>query len=148
MGSDSSSLLTEGTKSPKETQLYFNAEEDEQPKKADRKPPVKPAANGTPSKKTVGGKVLRNQRRATQDEVHVTAAQRLAEHQRDLHERLQSEGSAKYNDTGEKKGGSEGKSFKKFQSYKGEGALLQEVDRLRVNPSLMLYEPLAKGQKR
>lgn len=82
----------------------------------------------------VAGKVLRNQtRRAAQDEVHTTAASRLAEHQRELHEKLQTDGTQRFSEDGGGTGGKEGKGWKKFQSYKGEGALPSEVDRLRVS---------------
>lgn len=81
----------------------------------------------------MGGKVLRNQsRRAVQDEVHTTAVSRLLEHQRALHENLQTDGLQRYSEDGIGHGGKEGKGWKKFQSYKGEGALPAEVDRLRV----------------
>ena len=69
---------------------------------------------------------------AAQDDVHQSAAARLAEHQRELHEKLQAEGLAKYSEEGGEKSGKEGKGWKKFQSYRGEGALPPEVERLRV----------------
>lgn len=133
VGKNESSLLTEGMKSTKDFLFFLTPEsEDEKPKKPERKAPVQPRANGTPAKYAVAGKMLRNNRRAAQDEVHQTAAARLAEHQRELHEKLQAEGLAKYSEGGGEKGGKEGKGWKKFQSYRGEGALPPEVDRLRV----------------
>lgn len=134
MESNKSSFLTEGTRSPKDTLFFLTPEsEDEKPKKSERQPPVLPRSNGSPPKKTVGGKVLRNQnRRAVQDEVHMTAAAKLAEHQRELREKLQADGLQKYSEDGGGSGGKEGKGWKKFQSYKGEGALPLEVDKLRV----------------
>jgi nucleosome binding factor SPN SPT16 subunit len=133
--SNKSSLLTEGTRSSKDTLFFLTPEsEEEKPKKSERQPPVLPRSNGSPPKKTVGGKVLRNQsRRAVQDEVHMTAAARLAEHQRELREKLQTDGLQKYSEDGGGTGGKEGKGWKKFQSYKGEGALPPEVDKLRVS---------------
>lgn len=134
--SNKSSLLTEGTKSSKDTLFFLTPEsEDEKPKKSARQPPVLPRSNGSPPKKTVGGKVLRNQtRRAVQDEVHMTAAAKLAEHQRELREKLQADGLLKYSEDGGGTGGKEGKGWKKFQSYKGEGGLPAEVEKLRVGP--------------
>lgn len=126
-------------KSTKDTLFFLTPESaDEKPKKSERKPPVAPKANGSPVKsKTIGGKVLRNaNRRGGNDEVHQTAFARLAEHQRELHEKLQAEGMAKYSEDGGGTGGKEGKGWKKFQSYKGEGALPSEVDRLRVSTRL------------
>ncbi|KAK0483168.1 FACT complex subunit SPT16 [Armillaria novae-zelandiae] len=134
VGEDKSTILTEGVKSPKDTLFFLNGDSaDEKPQKKDRKPPIQPRANGTPAKvKTVGGKVLRNQTRRTQDEVHQTAAAKLAEHQRELHEKIHQEGLAKYSEEGGATGGKEGKGWKKFQSYKGEAALPAEVDKLRI----------------
>ncbi|KAF7338622.1 FACT complex subunit SPT16 [Mycena venus] len=129
--SDKSVLLTDGARSIKDTMFFLTPEDaEEKPKK---KPPVMPHKNGSPPKKTVAGKVLRNQTRRTQDEVHQTAAAKLAEHQRELHDKLQSAGLDKYSDEGEGKESKEGKGWKKFQSYKGEGGLPGEVEKLRIH---------------
>lgn len=128
----SSSFLTDGMKSTKDFLFFLTQEsEDDRPKKPERKAPVQPRANGSPTKHAVAGKVLRNNRRA-QDDVHQTAAAKLAEHQRELHEKLQADGLAKYSEEGGEKSGKEGKGWKKFQSYRGEGALPPDVERLRV----------------
>ncbi|KAJ7672803.1 FACT complex subunit-domain-containing protein [Mycena olivaceomarginata] len=58
---------------------------------------------------------------AEPDKVHQTAAVKLAEHQRELHDALQAAGLERYS---EGKEGKEGKGWKKFQSYKGEGGYL------------------------
>lgn len=111
--------------------------------KKERKPPVAARANGSPVKRAAGTKNLRNQtRRAAQDEVHQTAATKLLEHQKELHERLQEEGLRRHSEDGGGTGTREGKIWKKFQSYKGEVALPSEVDRLRVrnfNSQLSLF---------
>ena len=134
IGASKSTALTEGVKLTKDTLFFLNAESDEEkPKKQEKKPPVQPKSRGSPQKKTVAGKVLRNGgRRATQDEVHQTAAAKLAEHQKELHEKIQAQGLAKFSEKGGKADGSEGKGWKKFQSYKGEGALPSEAERLKV----------------
>ncbi|KAF8919602.1 FACT complex subunit SPT16 [Mucidula mucida] len=133
VGEDNSTLLTEGVKNSKDTLFFLDSgSADEKPKKAERKPPVQPRANGSPVKKTVAGKVLRNQTRRTQDEVHQTALAKLREHQKELHEKIQQDGLAKYSEEGGATGGKEGKGWKKFQSYKGEVALPPEVERLRI----------------
>ncbi|KAF9484717.1 FACT complex subunit SPT16 [Pholiota conissans] len=134
IGADSASLLTEGVKSPKDTLFFLTPESDEEKEMRPKKPPVAPLKNGSPAKtKTIGGKVLRNQtRRAAQDEVHQTALAKLIEHQRELHENLQTQGLAKSSEDGGGASGKEGKGWKKFQSYKGEGALPPEVERLRI----------------
>ncbi|KAF9052732.1 FACT complex subunit SPT16 [Panaeolus papilionaceus] len=124
-------FLTDGVRSPKDTLFFLNAESEEE------KPKKKPAAvaNGSAAAKakTVGGKVLRNQsRRAAQDEVHQTAMAKLIEHQRELHENLQSQGLARFSENGGGVGGKEGKGWKKFQSYKGEAGVPAEVEKLRI----------------
>jgi nucleosome binding factor SPN SPT16 subunit len=131
---ESTSLMTEGVKSPKDTLFFLTPESEEEKEKKPKRPPVAPLKNGSPAKaKTVGGKVLRNQtRRAAQDEVHQTALAKLIEHQRELHENLQAQGLAKASEEGAGSSGKEGKGWKKFQSYKGEGALPPEIEKLRI----------------
>jgi nucleosome binding factor SPN SPT16 subunit len=127
-----STLLTEGVKLPKDT-LFFLTQDSEEEAKPKKKAPAAPLKNGSSAKqKTAGTKVLRNQRRAAQDEVHQSALAKLIEHQRGLHENLQTRGLARFSEDGGKLAGKEGKGWKKFLSYKGEGALPSEVDKLRV----------------
>ncbi|KAJ7929292.1 FACT complex subunit SPT16 [Mycena leptocephala] len=123
--SNKSVLLTDGARSIKDTMFFLTPEDaEDKPKK---KPPVIPRnKNGSPPKKTVAGKVLRNQTRRTQDEVHQTAAAKLAEHQRELHDQLQAAGVEKYSEEGEGKEGKEGKGWKKFRVTRGR---LIHVDR-------------------
>ncbi|KAG5341046.1 hypothetical protein C0989_011905 [Termitomyces sp. Mn162] len=133
VGTNKSVLLTEGTRLTKDTLFFLTPESDEEKPQKERKPPATSRMNGSPQKKTAGTKVLRNQtRRAVQDEVHTSAAARLTEHQRELHEKLQTEGIHRYVEGGGGSGGKEGKGWKRFQSYKGEAALPNEVDRLRI----------------
>ncbi|EKM82850.1 hypothetical protein AGABI1DRAFT_53374 [Agaricus bisporus var. burnettii JB137-S8] len=133
VGQDQSALLTEGTKSTKDT-LFFLNDEPEVVERKEKKPAVNARANGSPAKKTAGTKILRGQtRRAAQDEVHQTAAAKLLDHQKELHDKLQDEGLRRYSEDGVGTGVREGKTWKKFQSYKGEAALPQDVDRLRIH---------------
>jgi nucleosome binding factor SPN SPT16 subunit len=135
-----STLLTEGVKLPKDT-LFFLTQDSEEDTKPQKKGPTAPLKNGSPVKhKTAGTKVLRNQRRAVQDEVHQSAMAKMIEHQRDLHESLQTRGLARFSEDGGGLAGKEGKGWKKFQSYKGESALPPEVDKLRV--CFPLYLPV------
>ena len=139
---EKASLLTEGTKSPQGAFFFLtNDSELEKPQKNGKKAPTVLTTNGSPLKqKTIAGKVLRNQtRRAVQDEVHQTATARLIDHQRELHENLQAQGLAKFSENGVGSSGKEGKGWKKFQSYKGDGALPTEVDRLRVGLNFLVF---------
>ncbi len=134
-----STLMTEGIKSPKDT-LFFLTQDSEEEAKPNKKRPAAPAKNGSPIKqKTVGNKVLRNQRRVVQDEVHQTAMAKMIEHQRELHEALHARGLARFSEDGGGLAGKEGKVWKRFQSYKGEGALPPEVEKLRVRTLIFIY---------
>ena len=131
IGLEKALCFTDVVKSTSDVMLYFTDED------AEKKAPKKPAkANGGPSPskhKTAGGKVLRNKTRsAAQAEIVQSAAQKIAEHQKELHEKIQAEGLEKWTESGTKAGGNEGKTFKKFQSYKGEAALPKEAESLRV----------------
>ncbi|EIW85375.1 FACT complex subunit SPT16 [Coniophora puteana RWD-64-598 SS2] len=139
VNADKASLMTEGVRSTKDTLFFLNPEnedeyEEELSSKAKGKAPAKSHANGSPVKnKTAGGKVLRNKTRsAAQEEVLHTAAARIKEHQGELHSTLQNEGLAKYAEGGSAGAGKEGKGWKRFQSYKGEGALPKDVESLRI----------------
>lgn len=135
VGANKATLVTDGVKSTKETLFFINQEESrEKPAKPTKAPPAKATTNGSPMKnKTAGGKVLRNKTRsAAQEEVLHTTAARISEHQRELHDGLQSAGLQKYSEEGDGTGKNEGKQWKRFQSYKGESALPREVELLRV----------------
>lgn len=138
VGSDKAICLTTGVKSIKDTMFFLNQDDEEDAKvsKSTKKPPVARAGangNASPTKnKMAGGKVLRNKTRSAAQEVSQSTAAKIAEHQRELHDRLQTEGLTKYSEGGGGAGGKEGKGWKRFQSYKGEAALPREVENLRV----------------
>ena len=134
-----STLLTESIRSPKDI-FFFLTQESEEEAKPTKKALAAPLKNGSPAKlKTAGTKVLRNQRRAVQDEVHQSAMAKMIEHQRELHANLQTRGLARFSEDGRGSAGKEGKVWKKFQSYKGEGALPPEFDNSKV--CFPLYHP-------
>jgi len=69
---------------------FFLTQDSKEDVKPSKKAPTAPLKNGSSAKqKTVGTKVLRNQRRAVQDEVHQSAMAKMIEHQRELHDDLQ-----------------------------------------------------------
>ncbi|KAI0797833.1 FACT complex subunit SPT16 [Abortiporus biennis] len=133
---DKATLLTSGVKTIKDTMFFLSdeAEQEAQPTKAPKKAPIKKVNGASPMKnKTAGGKVLRNKTRsAAQEEMVQTTSAKIAEHQREVHARLQTEGLAKYSEGGGGTGGKEGKGWKRFQSYKGEAALPREAENLRI----------------
>jgi nucleosome binding factor SPN SPT16 subunit len=110
--------------------LFFLNNESEPEKKPARPAPV---PKGSPVKhKTAGQKVLRGKAKSGQDEAQQSASAKLAEHQRELHEVRQRDGLAKYSKEGGGGAGKEGKTWKRFQSYKGEAGLPPEIEDLRV----------------
>ncbi|KZT03503.1 FACT complex subunit SPT16 [Laetiporus sulphureus 93-53] len=134
---DKAVCLTTGVKSIKDTMFFLNQEADGDAKagaSGKKASTTKTKGNGSPTKnKMAGGKVLRNKTRsAAQEESIQTTAAKIAEHQRELHVRLQSEGLAKYSTGGGGIGRNEGKGWKRFQSYKGEAALPKEAESLRI----------------
>ena len=133
VGQDKGICITEGVKSTKDT-LFYLTREDSEEEKVPKKPPTRQNGNVSPVKnKTAGGKVLRNKTRsAAQEEAMQSTNAKIAEHQKELHQQLQEQGLARYSEEGDGANGKEGKSWKKFQSYKGEAALPKEVEGLRV----------------
>ena len=133
---DKGICLTIGVKSAKDTLFFLNPEAQAETKPAKKAPTTKLAANGhaSPAKnKTAGGKVLRNKTRsAAQEELVQTSAAKIAEHQRELHQQLQNDGLARFSEGGGGLAGKEGKTWKRFQSYKGEAGLPREVENMRV----------------
>lgn len=136
---EKSICLTSGVKSIKDTMFFLNPEAEAETKPVKKAPAAKLAANGNPSpvkNKTAGGKVLRNKTRsAAQEELIQSTAAKIAEHQRELHQRLQAEGLARFSEGGGGLAGKEGKTWKRFQSYKGEVGLPREVENMRVSCS-------------
>ncbi|KAF7796890.1 hypothetical protein EIP86_008075 [Pleurotus ostreatoroseus] len=133
---DKAVCLTYGVKSIKDTMFFLNQPMDQKADKPAKKAPTtKLGANGaSPAKnKTAGGKVLRNKTRsAAQEEEIQSSAQKISEHQRELHAKLQHDGLEKYSESGGGLGGKEGKTWKRFQSYKGEAGLPREVESTRI----------------
>ncbi|KIP09266.1 hypothetical protein PHLGIDRAFT_103069 [Phlebiopsis gigantea 11061_1 CR5-6] len=133
---DKAICLTHGVKSVKDTMFFLNPEVQADSKPVKKAPMTKLAANGNPSptkNKTAGGKVLRNKTRsAAQEELVQSTVAKIAEHQRELHQRLQSEGLARFSEGGGGLAGKEGKTWKRFQSYKGEAGLPREVETVRI----------------
>ena len=132
---EKAACLTSGVKSIKDTMFFLNQEMDKEDKPAKKAPTTKVAANGSPVKnKTAGGKVLRSKTRsAAQEELIQSTVHKIADHQHELHAKLQRDGLEKYSESGGGAAGKEGKAWKRFQSYKGEAALPREIEHLRVN---------------
>ena len=117
--------------------------QDDEPK-GKKSTPVKPkkalpaaaVKNGKPSpaNKVVGNKVLRGKTRGAASEDALEVQAKLAQHQKTLHQQRHQDGLARWAGEEGDLNGKEGKAWKKFQSYKGDGALPQEVEDLRVRP--------------
>ena len=133
-----------GVKLAKDTLFFLNPEADET-KPAKKAPTTKASTNGnaSPTKnKTAGGKVLRNKTRsAAQEELVQSAAAKISDHQKELHQTLQSSGLVRFSEGGGGLAGKEGKTWKRFQSYKGEVGLPKEVENLRVCRQCLIVFP-------
>ncbi|EKM55643.1 uncharacterized protein PHACADRAFT_173804 [Phanerochaete carnosa HHB-10118-sp] len=134
---EKATCFTIGVKSVKDTMFFLNPEAEVESKPAKKAPTsTKLTATGgaSPAKnKTAGGKVLRNKTRsAAQEELIQSTAAKIAEHQRELHQRLQVEGLARFSEGGGGLAGEKGKTWKRFQSYKGEAGLPKDVENLRI----------------
>jgi nucleosome binding factor SPN SPT16 subunit len=137
VGQDKGICITEGVKSAKDT-LFYLTRDDSEEEKVRQKPPTKTNGNASPMKnKTAGGKVLRNKTRSAAQEVAQSTSAKIADHQKELHHQLQEQGLARYSEEGDGANGKEGKSWKKFQSYKGEVGLPKEIEALRVRRDLL-----------
>ena len=134
--------LTEGMKQSKDVLFFINSqsdEEDEKAKSKSKKPPAEPLnGTGSPAKnKVAGGNILWNKTRSSaQEDVILTTAARIAEHQRDWHATRQRDGLAKYSEEGTGAGNKEGKTWKQFQSYKGKAGLPKEIETMRVSQNV------------
>ena len=106
------------------------SEPEERPKakKSDAKPKDGPAKSVV-----VGNKVLRAKTRNQGKEVDESKAEKLKQHQRELHEAIQKTGMAKYKGSKDGKSGGEGKTWKKFESYRREDQLPAAVRNKRVS---------------
>jgi len=125
--------LTEGIKQSQDV-LFFLNNEAEKTKKPSKNVPGNEVAGSPVKNKMAGNKVLRNKTRSTaQEEAANSAAVKLAAHQTELHAARHRAGLAKYSEEGKGGAGKEGKSWKRFQSYKSETALPSEVQSMRVS---------------
>ncbi|KAG6379251.1 FACT complex subunit SPT16 [Boletus reticuloceps] len=115
VGPDRAAFLTDGVKSSKETLFFLNtAEEDEKPSKVAKAPPAKPIVNVLLKRKCC------RRRPPESRNIKQTCIQAC-----------KPAGLAKYSEEGGGLGEKEGKGWKRFQSYKGEGALPKEAETLR-----------------
>lgn len=106
----------------------------ESPSKNKSKPAsAKKAAS--PNGKLVGSKILRNKtRQQSQDnDASASTLARITAHQKELHTQRQADGLDRFADDEGGNGGKERKTWKRFQSYKGEAGLPKEVDTMRVS---------------
>ncbi|PCH38504.1 SPT16-domain-containing protein, partial [Wolfiporia cocos MD-104 SS10] len=125
--------LTSGVKSIKDTMFFLSQGANRNGQSlapAKKVPATKLDRNASSAKnKTAGRKVFWNKTHsAAHEELIQSTAVKIAEHQSELHTRLQTDGLAKYSEGGGSMGRNEGKGWKRFQSYKGKAALPLEVE--------------------
>lgn len=130
VGQERGVCLTDVAKESKDCLFFFQQDE---PKP---KPKAKAAPQPSPKKvptKVVGGKVLRTATRSGGGaEVSQTTRTKIYPHQVELHAKRQSEGLARFESGGGGEADGRGKEWKRFISYKGEGALPSEVTEPKI----------------
>ena len=77
--------------------------------------------------------MLRGKTRGAASEDALEVQAKVAQHQKMLHQQRHQDGLARWAGEEGDLNGKEGKAWKKFQSYKGEGGLPSDVDDLRVS---------------
>ncbi|EUC64952.1 SPT16-general chromatin factor (subunit of the heterodimeric FACT complex), putative [Rhizoctonia solani AG-3 Rhs1AP] len=141
VGQEKAVCLTEGTKATDEVMFFFQDETNSKSKsKADSptKSKSKPASAkkvASPNGKLVGSKVLRNKTRqqSADQDVSASTLARITAHQKELHAQRLADGLDRFADDEGDTGGKERKTWKRFQSYKGDAALPKEVDSMRIH---------------
>ncbi|ELU40200.1 FACT complex subunit SPT16 [Rhizoctonia solani AG-1 IA] len=135
VGQEKAVCLTEGTKATDEDESNSKSKSKSDSPSKNKSKPASAKKNASPNGKMVGSKVLRNKTRqqsADQDASASTLA-RIAAHQKELHAQRQADGLDRFADDEGGNDGKERKTWKRFQSYKGDAALPKEVDSMRVS---------------
>lgn len=145
VGQERGVTLTDAAREAKDC-LFFFSEEPSKPakEKSSKPPPGKGAASASPKKnqKVAAGHTLRTATRSGGGaEVMQTTRTKIYPHQVELHAKRQSEGASRFESGGGGQGGNEGKTWKRFISYKGEAGLPSEVTEPKVKAfPLMILE--------
>ncbi|KAG8735431.1 FACT complex subunit spt16 [Ceratobasidium sp. 414] len=140
VGQEKAVCLTEGTKATDEVMFFFQDDDAKGKGKPDSpsKSKSKPASakkNASPNGKVVGSKVLRTKTRQQflDNDTSASTLARITAHQRELHAQRLADGLERFADDEGGDGGKERKTWKRFQSYKGEAGLPKEVDSMRIH---------------
>jgi len=127
--SSSAIFMTERLPSVTES-IFFKDEDEEESEVEDKK-------KASPKKKTekidgveAGGKVLRNRGRG--DQMDKTVADKFKGHQKELALQKQEDGLSRFADQDKEGSKDDGKSFKKFESYKKDHMMPQKTKDLRI----------------
>lgn len=137
VGQERGVTLTDAARDAKDCLFFFQSDEPtSKPKQTKDKGSA--LKGGSPKKqmsqKMAAGHVLRTQTRSGGGaEVMQTTRTKIYPHQVELHARRQSEGTARFESGAGGTGGGEGKTWKRFVSYKGEAGLPSEVTEPKVS---------------
>ncbi|KAG8964979.1 FACT complex subunit spt16 [Tulasnella sp. 419] len=148
IGDEKGVCLTEGTKTFKDVLFSFNDEPDAKPSKDAKSKSSGSGVNGASSKSHInkdnivsgtghhvaGSKILRAKTRGQVRDPEMTTSTlaRIAAHQRELHSQRQEEGIMRFAGEDSGVGREDGKTWKRYQSYKGEAALPKEIENLKI----------------
>ncbi|KAG8696067.1 FACT complex subunit spt16 [Ceratobasidium sp. 394] len=97
--------------------------------------PTSAKKHASPNGKMVGSKVLRTKTRQQflDNDTSASTLARITTHQKELHAQRLADGLERFADDEGGDGGKERKTWKRFQSYKGEAGLPKEVDSMRIH---------------
>lgn len=134
VGKETGVLITEGTKKVHEVILDEEEEESDDDSVQEVKPSKKAKDSAAPVSNSVvvGNKTLRAKTRNQGKEMDSSKAEKLKQHQRELHEAIQKSGLAKYKGGKDGKSGAQGKTWKKFESYRRDDQLPMSLKRGRI----------------
>ncbi|KAG9104453.1 FACT complex subunit spt16 [Ceratobasidium sp. 370] len=140
VGQEKAVCLTEGTKATDEVMFFFQDDDAKGKGKSDspsksKSKPTSAKKNASPNGKVVGSKVLRTKTRQQflDNDTSASTLARITAHQKELHAQRLTDGLERFADDEGGDGGKERKTWKRFQSYKGEAGLPKEVDSMRIH---------------
>ncbi|QRV75255.1 SPT16-general chromatin factor (subunit of the heterodimeric FACT complex) [Ceratobasidium sp. AG-Ba] len=140
VGQEKAVCLTEGTKATDEVMFFLQDDDAKSKNKPDspsksKSKPTSAKKNASPNGKVAGSKVLRTKTRQQflDNDTSASTLARITAHQKELHAQRLADGLERFADDEGGDGGKERKTWKKFQSYRGDAGLPKEVDSMRIH---------------
>jgi nucleosome binding factor SPN SPT16 subunit len=146
VGQERGVTLTDAAREAKDCLFFFQSDEPTSKPKLPKDKPKGASPKKQMSQKMAAGHVLRTQTRSGGGaEVMQTTRTKIYPHQVELHARRQTEGTARFESGAGGTGAGEGKTWKRFVSYKGEAGLPSEVTEPKVSFFLIVSRYLGRS---